>query len=481
MLLVGGLGYGTLQRVVGYYSHIADINLPNVLLLADMSHHLQEGQMLSELIIIADSEEEAKKYSAEIKDIVVEFAKTDNEYQSVPFTEGEGEIYKPMIAAWQEWVEQFGKLDKMLQSGMWASQREELRRFVVSDLLESHENIEDKLAALYKYHQSEAKKRVGMGSSAADSGTWLSIGTILLGALLSLAVGFILATKLSKSLSEISTEVANAADQTSGAGDQLSKASQDLSAGAATAAASLEETVASLEELTSIVKINADRSAQASSLAEKSSLSADQGSTEIQKLITSMQEISGSSKKMKDIINVIDDIAFQTNLLALNASVEAARAGEQGKGFAVVAEAVRSLAQRSASSAKDITTLINESTSKVETGVHLAEQSGQVLGTIVQNIRNVSTLNNEIAAANQEQSHGITQISRAMNDLDAATQKNAASSEEVAASSEEMSSQAQQLKLLADNLQGLVTGNKKKEAGRGESASVSGLVNMKAS
>jgi methyl-accepting chemotaxis protein len=188
--------------------------------------------------------------------------------------------------------------------------------------------------------------------------------------------------------------------------------------------------------------MNSDNAKQAASLSVSSREAAEVGEREIQTLIGSMTEISNSSKKIEEIISVIDDIAFQTNLLALNAAVEAARAGEQGKGFAVVAEAVRTLAQRSASSAKDITSLIKDSVSQIDKGSDVADRSGTVLTNIVTSIKKVSDLNNEIAAASSEQTTGIQQISKAMNQLDQASQANAASAEEIAATSGEINNLA---------------------------------------
>jgi methyl-accepting chemotaxis protein len=173
-----------------------------------------------------------------------------------------------------------------------------------------------------------------------------------------------------------------------------------------------------------------------------------------------MTEISDSSKKIEDIINVIDDIAFQTNLLALNAAVEAARAGEQGKGFAVVAEAVRALAQRSAVAAKDISSLIKENVSKSDQGAEIANASDKVFKSILESVRKVAELNSEIATGSQEQANGIQQISQAMSQLDQASQGNAASAEEVASSSEEMSAQARILVNLVMELQNIVSGRK---------------------
>ncbi|MDG0817560.1 HAMP domain-containing methyl-accepting chemotaxis protein [Bdellovibrio svalbardensis] len=251
-----------------------------------------------------------------------------------------------------------------------------------------------------------------------------------------------IASKISHSVGSIADRLTGASTQVATAVEQLNEAGNSLSHSSTEAAASLEETVAALEELTSMVQMNSDNAKQAAALSASSRDAAETGENEIKNLITSMTEISRSSKKIEEIISVIDDIAFQTNLLALNAAVEAARAGEQGKGFAVVAEAVRTLAQRSAASAKDINSLIKESVSQIDRGSEIADQSGTVLSNIVNSIKKVSDLNNEIAAASSEQTTGIQQISKAMNQLDQSSQSNAASAEEIAATSGEISNLA---------------------------------------
>ncbi len=239
---------------------------------------------------------------------------------------------------------------------------------------------------------------------------------------------------------------------------QVTQASQQVSAGAVESASALEEIVASIEELNSIVKQNADRASSAAQLSSQGSSSAELGHKEMANLIKAMKEIAGSSRRIEEIINVIDDIAFQTNLLALNASVEAARAGEQGKGFAVVAEAVRALAQRSAVAAKDIGGLIKESAEQVEKGTHVAASSETSLNSIVDIIKKIAVLNEEISAASNEQSLGIQQISKAMNELDTSTQSNASAAEEVSASAEQMNNQVTNIGKLVTTLQDIVEG-----------------------
>lgn len=273
-----------------------------------------------------------------------------------------------------------------------------------------------------------------------------------------------IASKLSKSVSSIAERLTDAASEVATSVEQLDEAGNSLSSSSTEAAASLEETVASLEEMTSMVKMGSDNAKQAASLAISSRDSAEVGAREIQNLIQSMNEISASSKKIEEIISVIDDIAFQTNLLALNAAVEAARAGEQGKGFAVVAEAVRSLAQRSASSAKDISSLIKESVSQIDNGSTIAGKSGAILSNIVNSIKKVSDLNNEIASASQEQANGIEQINKAMSQLDQAGQSNAASAEEIAATTGEISNLALTTQSLTVELNNVVLGGDNKSA-----------------
>jgi methyl-accepting chemotaxis protein len=239
--------------------------------------------------------------------------------------------------------------------------------------------------------------------------------------------------------------VRTAAESVSTGAEQITKGNEDLSQRTSEQASSLEETSSAMEEMTSTVKQNADNAKQANQLAIAARDVAEKGGVVTTKAIDAMDEINKSSKKIADIITVIDEIAFQTNLLALNAAVEAARAGEHGRGFAVVAAEVRNLAQRSATAAKEIKGLINESVQRVTDGSELVDQSGKTLAEIVGSVKRVTDIIAEITAASQEQASGIDQVNKAIMQMDETTQQNAALVEEATSASQSMKEQAREL------------------------------------
>lgn len=243
-------------------------------------------------------------------------------------------------------------------------------------------------------------------------------------------------------------EINESARSISTGASEISEGNIDLSQRTEEQASSLEETASSMEELTSTVRQNSDNARQANQLAASSREQAEKGGSVIKNAIEAMAAISASSRKVSDIIGVIDEIAFQTNLLALNAAVEAARAGEQGRGFAVVASEVRNLAQRSASAAKEIKELINDSGEKVKEGSMLVDESGRTLEEIVASSKKVGDIISEIAAAGVEQTQGIEQVNKAVTQMDEMTQQNAALVEQAAAASESLDEQGKQLEKL---------------------------------
>jgi methyl-accepting chemotaxis protein len=259
----------------------------------------------------------------------------------------------------------------------------------------------------------------------------------------------ILAKAVNQAVSKLAAVVGGvkqASESISSATQQLASGNADLSQRTEEQAASLEETASSMEELTATVRQNADNAKQASTLAVTASQVAKRGGDVVEQVVASMHGISESSSKVADITSVIESIAFQTNILALNAAVEAARAGEQGRGFAVVASEVRSLAQRSAAAAKEIKTLIQNSVTHVGEGSKLVTEAGATMSEIVQSVRRVTDIMNEISAASTEQTAGIEQVGQAVSQMDQVTQQNAALVEEASAAAHSMAEQAQGLR-----------------------------------
>ena len=253
---------------------------------------------------------------------------------------------------------------------------------------------------------------------------------------------------MSVNLRDIVMNISHSSDTVAQGAEQIATGAQDLSQRTQEQAASVEETTSTIEEMTATIKMNAENASRARELADSAASLATNGGQVVDKTVSSMGAVTESAKKIADIVDMVNEIAFQTNLLALNAAVEAARAGEMGKGFAVVAKEVRNLAGRSGSAAKEIQSLINDSNDKISDANRLVEESGQTLTSIIDAIGNVAVTISEIAAANQEQSTGIDQVNKAVMQLDQAIQQNAALVEESSSASENLSSEAREMSAL---------------------------------
>lgn len=295
-------------------------------------------------------------------------------------------------------------------------------------------------------------------TNTSVKGKTFIIAFIVVGSLLGIGLAALLARMIIKPIKKAITGLEDASDQVAAASRQVAASSQQLAEGASEQAASLEETSSALEEITSMTRQNSENASQANRLMTDSTKIVEQANTTMAHLTASMNEITMASEETQKIIKTIDEIAFQTNLLALNAAVEAARAGEAGAGFAVVSDEVRNLAMRAAEAAKNTADLIESTVKRVQEGSGLVEKTNQDFKAVADCVAKSGELVAEIAAASQEQTHGITEVNSAVGQMDKIVQQNAASAEESASASEEMSAQAEQMKAYVYDLAAFIGG-----------------------
>lgn len=484
MLVVGGLmGIWGVKNSNSIISELFANQMPSMQSLADSRVTYLRARVLLDRAI---DHPELPNHAETLKRIdgyVVDANDDWNKYLKLPMTEEE----KPVVAEAKE------LLDKFLKEGFLptlaavkAGNAEEAHKINAGAMGKLYEQYSQKIIKLESMQFAQAEAKLKASQDAFKIFTWVDIAGVLAGLVaVSISAYFLLAAishplhfvlqqfeaigngdlstqikarsndemgqlltgleNMRQNLVQTVTIVRQGSSSIAVSSEEIATGNMDLSARTENQAASLEETASSMEELTSTVQQNADNARQANTLALKASGVASKGGQVVGDVVHTMNSIKDSSKKIVDIIGVIDGIAFQTNILALNAAVEAARAGEQGRGFAVVASEVRSLAQRSASAAKEIKELINDSVSKVETGSRLVDDAGQTMDEIVVSIKGVADIMAEITAASAEQSDGIAQVNIAITKMDEAVQQNAALVEEAAAAAGSMQEQANNL------------------------------------
>ena len=485
LALLGGFGIYQTSQANFYAKDLGTNWLPSVKVLGDMRASLNRARRAGLRHLLEDSPESKQvqqKLSEE--ELLQKLPKLFAQFEPMIVSAEEKQAFEKVRSNFEEW---HGLEKKQLQlSSGGASDQDAARKMAVGDNARAFSAVTAGIEKIVTINVEGADKSTAAAAASYQQALLVSGGMIALAVLMGGVLAVLVTRSITQPLStgvmvaeavaqgdltskfdiqgrdepanllralqhmndrlvDIVGQVRLSSDSIATGSAEIATGNADLSQRTEQQASNLEETAASMEELNSTVKTNADTAQQANRLASEATQAAEQGGAVVGRVVATMQDISASSKKISDIIGVIDGIAFQTNILALNAAVEAARAGEQGRGFAVVASEVRSLAGRSAEAAKEIKSLISASVETVESGTVLVDEAGHSMEGIVNQVKRVSQLINEISSASMEQSSGISQIGDAVNQLDQVTQQNAALVEESAAAADSLKNQSQRL------------------------------------
>ncbi|WP_158218752.1 methyl-accepting chemotaxis protein [Roseateles aquatilis] len=489
MVVLGAFAIDRLDRLNDQTNFMVTARMASVRDAGQMSEKANQLRMLDYRLATTTQRDEAE-IRRQIAEVSKEYDQLDKAYPASIGDSTEQSIYDTVKARHPAWMAMHDRFQRLIEQ----DRREEALALLNGDGRTVFLALREPLAKLVKHNEDRADIEAKESSETFSEGRLFIIGEVVFAAVLAVLLAWFVSRRIVVPLNEavrltraiadgdltqsletngrdevsdllraLGTMRDNLVQTLSGMRDssesvatasaQIASGSADLSGRTEMAAGSLQETAASMEELTGTVRSAADAARQANQLALAASQVAVRGGEVVSQVVGTMQEIDASSQKIFDIISTIDSIAFQTNILALNAAVEAARAGEQGRGFAVVATEVRNLAQRSATAAKEIKSLIGASAEKVESGTRLVGDAGQTMGQIVDSVRRVADIIGEISTGAIEQSQGIDKVNQAVTQLDRMTQENSALVEESAAAADSLKEQAVQLSLLVDFFQ----------------------------
>ena len=478
---ISALGIYGMNQSNAALHHIVEINIKKMALLEDMSNSIHIVSRVIRTVALLDDESEANRQREKILKARESYNAAMETLEKMPLDE-KGLAF---VADLKQETAAVRPLNNQFLEAIKTDKAEAIKGLIQVNI-PATAKWQDKISAFIELQREKSKKDEETASAAFDESKTIMIALSILAIALGSSTAWLITKSITRpinqavliahtvasgdltskfdstehddtgqliralremndSLINIVGQVRQGAETISVGTKQIASGNMELSSRTEQQAGSLEETASAMEQLTSTVKQNADNARQANTMAISASDIAVKGSSVVSEVVETMGEINESSKKIVDIIGVIDGIAFQTNILALNAAVEAARAGEQGRGFAVVASEVRNLAQRSASAAKEIKILINHSVEKVDTGSKLVDQAGATMKQIVDSVKQVTDIMNEISSASGEQSSGIDQIHLAVAQMDNVTQQNAALVEEAASAAQSLQSQASML------------------------------------
>jgi len=416
-----------------------------------------------------DSKQKVEEYLKQWKEQYEHTLARIKDLEKAITSQRDKDALKTMQTELAGYVSGFNKVYETIQAGKIMTSQE------ANEAITQYKDPIHKLENAAEAFSQDGAKRMGeieqTIKGAAGRISWSVTTLALVSVIFGVGVAFFATRIISGLLKRVIAGLTETAEQVASASGQVSSASQQLAEGASEQASAIEETSSSLEEMASMTKQNAGNANQANQLMVQTKETVSVASKTMEKLTTSMGEISRASEETSKIIKTIDEIAFQTNLLALNAAVEAARAGEAGAGFAVVADEVRNLAMRAAEAAKNTANLIEGTVKQVKEGSELVEKTDKEFREVAASVGKAVNLVGEISAASQEQAQGIGQVNKAVSEMDKVTQQNAANAEESASASEEMSAQAEQMKGFVEELATLVGGgNSNRTSGGGGSA-----------
>ena len=455
LILVGAIGAVSLRNIERLAIDRLRIDaIPSIINMAEISTGSLRGHILALTARNAATPQERDRNLARMGELAADITKFTDAYAKTIALAEDAKNFETLRQKRAAYVADRSAYIELIKT----EKPQEADKFAAGPLEKTYGDYYEHTLMMLKWNQDGAVRATDEVIAQATRAVARSVTASVLGIVSALALGWFIIRSINRSLRLTAAALDDAADQVASAAGQVSGSSQSLAEGASEQAASLEETSSSLEELSSMTKRNAGSAATAKELSGQTRTAADAGNTAMGEMRTAMDAIKASSADIGKIIKTIDEIAFQTNILALNAAVEAARAGEAGMGFAVVAEEVRSLAQRSAASAKETAAKIEIAIQNGERGVVISEKVAGSLGIIVTKAREVDSLVAEIATASNEQSTGIGQINLAVGQMDKVTQSNAANAEETAAAAEELSSQSVALREAVTDLRLLVGG-----------------------